>query len=88
MKLENQTALVTGAAGGIYPGSSHPLYVMSKAAIASLTRCLGRDHPVGRTGITTEVAALVLWLASAEVSFVTGQVWVIDGGRTEKASLP
>ena len=29
---------------GLYPGPGHPLYVMSKAAIASLTKCLGRDH--------------------------------------------
>mgnify|MGYP001396557669 FL=1 len=29
---------------GLYPGPSHPIYVMTKAAIASLTQCLGRDH--------------------------------------------
>lgn len=34
----------TSSCWGIYPGPNHPLYVMSKAAIASLTRCLGRDH--------------------------------------------
>ncbi|MEL7253459.1 MAG: SDR family oxidoreductase [Pseudomonadota bacterium] len=29
---------------GLRPGPNHPLYVMSKAAVASLTQCLGRDH--------------------------------------------
>lgn len=29
---------------GINPGPGHPIYVMSKAALASLTQCLGRDH--------------------------------------------
>lgn len=29
---------------GLHPGPAHPLYVMSKAAVASLTQCLGRDH--------------------------------------------
>lgn len=29
---------------GLHPGPDHPLYVMSKAAVASLTQCLGRDH--------------------------------------------
>ena len=34
---------------GLRPGPNHPLYVMSKAAIASLTQCLGLDH--ARQGI-------------------------------------
>ena len=29
---------------GLHPGPNHPLYIMSKAALASLTQCLGRDH--------------------------------------------
>jgi len=29
---------------GLRPGPNHPLYVMSKAAISSLTQCLGMDH--------------------------------------------
>jgi NAD(P)-dependent dehydrogenase (short-subunit alcohol dehydrogenase family) len=34
----------TASCWGLRPGPNHPLYVMSKAAIASLTQCLGRDH--------------------------------------------
>ncbi|MDX1784768.1 SDR family NAD(P)-dependent oxidoreductase [Roseovarius sp. ZX-A-9] len=34
----------TASCWGLHPGPNHPLYVMSKAAIASLTECLGRDH--------------------------------------------
>ena len=49
---------------------------------------IGGIHPVGRTGSPDEVAALICWLASAEASFVTGQVWTIDGGRMAKLSLP
>ena len=29
---------------GVHPGPNHPIYVISKAALASLTRCLGLDH--------------------------------------------
>ncbi len=29
---------------GVYPGQNHPLYCMTKAALASLTQCLGKDH--------------------------------------------
>lgn len=45
-------------------------------------------HPAGRTGKPEDVANLVCWLASEQASFVTGQVYTIDGGRTAKLSLP
>ncbi|MFL2810920.1 MAG: SDR family NAD(P)-dependent oxidoreductase [Paracoccaceae bacterium] len=34
----------TASCWGLRPGPNHPLYVMSKAALASMTQCLGRDH--------------------------------------------
>jgi len=34
----------TSSCWGVHPGPDHPVYIMSKAAIASLTQCLGRDH--------------------------------------------
>ena len=34
----------TSSCWGLHPGADHPLYVMSKAAVASLTQCLARDH--------------------------------------------
>ncbi|MEL7258002.1 MAG: SDR family oxidoreductase [Pseudomonadota bacterium] len=49
---------------------------------------IGGIHPVRRTGTPEEVAQLICWLASDEASFVTGQVWTIDGGRMAQLSLP
>jgi NAD(P)-dependent dehydrogenase (short-subunit alcohol dehydrogenase family) len=39
-------------------------------------------HPVGRLATPEEIAASILWLASEEARFMTGQQLIIDGGYT------
>ena len=34
----------TASCWGLSPGPDHPIYIMSKAALASFTQCIGRDH--------------------------------------------
>ena len=43
--------------------------------------------PVGRLGTPDEIAAVAVWLASAESSFVTGQAIVADGGLTSESQF-
>lgn len=45
-------------------------------------------HPIGRTGEPSDIGNMVVFLASAEAGFVTGQTFVVDGGRTAKLPLP
>ncbi|MEM6824611.1 MAG: SDR family oxidoreductase [Pseudomonadota bacterium] len=41
---KNSAIINMSSCWGVHPGPDHPLYIMSKAAVASLTQCLGRDH--------------------------------------------
>lgn len=45
-------------------------------------------HPAGRTGKPADVGGAVVFLASEAAAFVTGEVLVVDGGRTAKLPLP
>lgn len=42
----------------------------------------GREIPLGRPGVSAEVADAALWLASDESRFVTGQTIHVSGGQT------
>lgn len=42
----------------------------------------GLNTPAGRGGTPTEVANMIVFLASKEASYITGQAFVVDGGNT------
>lgn len=60
---------------------SMPDPVGARAGLSSI-------HPIGRVGRNADVGDLAVFLASKRSGFVTGEVMVVDGGRTVQLSLP
>lgn len=63
-------------------------YINKQANPERALRGLLDLHPVGRTGKSQDIGAAVAFLASDEAAFITGQVLIVDGGRTAKLPLP
>jgi NAD(P)-dependent dehydrogenase (short-subunit alcohol dehydrogenase family) len=53
-------------------------------------RLLPADHrtdvPLGRMGTPEEVAAVIGFLVGRDATYVTGEIWTVDGGRTVLAT--
>jgi NAD(P)-dependent dehydrogenase (short-subunit alcohol dehydrogenase family) len=60
------------------------LGLMAHVGQAEVTRELARAIPVGRLGEPEDAAAAVVWLASPEAGWVTGQTIAVDGGSTAR----
>ncbi|MGI9487919.1 MAG: SDR family NAD(P)-dependent oxidoreductase [Geminicoccaceae bacterium] len=50
--------------------------------IESLQQAVRDVHPTKTYGTPEDIANLVLWLASDEARYASGQLWVMDGGLT------
>jgi NAD(P)-dependent dehydrogenase (short-subunit alcohol dehydrogenase family) len=75
-----------GAAHGIRANSISPGLVMTPATAATMDKRMQdfvtNVHLIRRPGNVDDIAALALYLASDESSWVTGQDFAIDGGVT------
>ena len=58
---------------------------MTAAADTAPGGALARLHPMGRVGTAEDIAELVVFLASARASFITGAAYPVDGGLTSVA---
>lgn len=81
-----KTAAIEYARHGIRINAIGPGFIdtplLSKNLDASALTAIAGMHPVGRLGTPAEVAALAVFLLSAEASFITGSYHLVDGGYT------
>jgi NAD(P)-dependent dehydrogenase (short-subunit alcohol dehydrogenase family) len=72
--------LALEVAGAGVTCNSLTLGLMSHAGDEAFTRAIAPTVPVGRLGTPEDVGAAVVWLASDEAAWVTGQTIGVNGG--------
>jgi len=68
------------SATAIFAGARNWSYETRQRFIGELEKFPTTATPIKRAGVGADIAAMALYLASDESSFVTGQQFVIDGG--------
>ena len=64
----------------IAPGSVDTPQFRGSTASSEVVRERAAQHPMGRVGTPDEIASMILFLASDEASYVSGSLFVVDGG--------
>lgn len=56
--------------------------IRSSGGLESLLRDIGQLHALGRIARPVEIAKVIVFLCSDDASFLTGGIYVVDGGMT------
>jgi NAD(P)-dependent dehydrogenase (short-subunit alcohol dehydrogenase family) len=95
LEAATRTAAVDLARSGVLVNAVAPGFVATRMSVVDGVDELDSDWfrtvyvehgqlPLGRAAAPREIAEAVLWLGSAENTYVTGQVLVVDGGLSAR----
>ena len=83
LELAAKGVRVNAVNPGVVITEIHKRGGMSEEQYATFLEHSKTTHPLGRVGEATEVAELILFLASDRASWITGATYSIDGGRAQ-----
>ena len=81
LELAPKGVRVNAVNPGVVVTEIHKRGGMNEEAYASFLEHSRTTHPLGRVGKPSEIADLVMFLASEKASWITGATYSIDGGR-------
>jgi NAD(P)-dependent dehydrogenase (short-subunit alcohol dehydrogenase family) len=83
LELAPKNVRVNAVNPGVVVTEIHRRGGMSEKDYASFLERSKSTHPLGRVGEASEVAELILYLASERAAWITGATYSIDGGRAQ-----
>ena len=83
LELAPKGVRVNAVNPGVVVTEIHKRGGMSQKDYAAFLEHSKKTHPIGRVGEASEVAELILYLASERASWITGATYSIDGGRAQ-----
>jgi NAD(P)-dependent dehydrogenase (short-subunit alcohol dehydrogenase family) len=83
LELAPKGVRVNAVNPGVVVTEVHKRGGMSEEKYADFLEHSKTTHPLGRVGAASEVAELILFLASDRAAWITGATYSIDGGRAQ-----
>jgi NAD(P)-dependent dehydrogenase (short-subunit alcohol dehydrogenase family) len=81
LELAPKRVRVNAVQPGVVVTNLHRRSGMEERQYAAFLERAKETHPLGRPGDASEIADLILFLASPRAGWITGETIAIDGGR-------